>query len=80
MLCGHTARESIEVRPDRGEALTLPGPVHTDPSDISAGPVDVVLLAVKDTQNHAAHLRRYRDVRFGDLKAGVSTDPPTPIA
>ena len=28
----------------------MPGPVLTDPADVD-GPVDVVLLAVKDTQN-----------------------------
>jgi 2-dehydropantoate 2-reductase len=54
LLCGRTPRESIEVRPDDGEPIVLPGPVHTDPETVDA-PVDVVLLAVKDTQNeHAA--------------------------
>jgi 2-dehydropantoate 2-reductase len=52
-LCGHTARESIEVRPDDGEPIVLPGPVHTDPGDVD-GPVDVVFIAVKDTQNEQA--------------------------
>jgi len=32
---------------------TVPDPVLTDPADVG-GPVDVVLLAVKDTQNHNA--------------------------
>jgi len=50
---GRTAREAIEVRPDDGAATVLPGPVHTDPTTID-GAVDVVLLAVKDTQNEAA--------------------------
>ena len=53
MLCGHTARESIEVRPDDKDPIVVPGPVHTDPADV-AGPVDVVLFAVKDTQNEQA--------------------------
>lgn len=54
LLCGHTPRDSIEVRPDDDEPIVLPGPVHTDPADVD-GPVDVVFVAVKDTQNeHAA--------------------------
>jgi 2-dehydropantoate 2-reductase len=53
VLCGHTPRDSIEVRPDDGDPIVLPGPVHTDPAQVD-GPVDVVLLAVKDTQNEAA--------------------------
>jgi 2-dehydropantoate 2-reductase len=53
LLCGHTARESIEVRPDDHEPMMLPGPVHTDPSDVD-GAVDVVFIAVKDTQNEQA--------------------------
>ena len=54
IVCGRTARDSIEVRPDAeilgGEPIVLPDPVRTDPATIDA-PVDVVLLAVKDTQN-----------------------------
>jgi 2-dehydropantoate 2-reductase len=53
LLCGHTARESIEVRPDDGESIVLPGPVHTDPAEVD-GAVDVVFIAVKDTQNEQA--------------------------
>ena len=49
MLCGRTAREQIEVRVDGAEPIVVPGPVHTDPHTVT-GPVDVVLLAVKDTQ------------------------------
>ncbi|MCT7659660.1 oxidoreductase [Mycobacterium deserti] len=52
-LCGRTPRESIEVRPDDGESIVVRGPVLTDPADITS-PVDVVLLAVKDTQNEHA--------------------------
>jgi 2-dehydropantoate 2-reductase len=53
LLCGHTARESIEVRPDDHEPIVLPGPVHTDPAEVS-GPMNVVFVAVKDTQNEQA--------------------------
>jgi len=53
LLCGHTPRESIEVRPDDHDPIVLPGPVHTDPAQVN-GPVDVVFLAVKDTQNEQA--------------------------
>ena len=53
LLCGHTPRESIEVRPDDHDPIVLPGPVRTDPADVN-GPVDVVFLAVKDTQNEHA--------------------------
>jgi 2-dehydropantoate 2-reductase len=53
LLCGHTPRDSIEVRRDDGEPILVPGPVRTDPAEVD-GPVDVVLLAVKDTQNEDA--------------------------
>jgi 2-dehydropantoate 2-reductase len=53
LLCGRSRRESIEVRPDDHDPIVLPGPVHTDPADIE-GPVDVVFVAVKDTQNEQA--------------------------
>ena len=53
LLCGHTPRESIEVRPDDHDPIVLPGPVHTDPAEVD-GPVNVVFLAVKDTQNEQA--------------------------
>ena len=53
LLCGHTARESIEVRPDDQDPILLPGPVYTDPGEVD-GPIDVVLVAVKDTQNEQA--------------------------
>lgn len=56
-VCGHTPRDSIELRPDPGDGkadpIVVPGPVHTDPSTVT-GPVDVVILAVKSTQNEAA--------------------------
>jgi 2-dehydropantoate 2-reductase len=53
LLYGHTPRESIEVRPDDHDPIVLPGPVHTDPDEVDS-PVDVVFLAVKDTQNEQA--------------------------
>jgi 2-dehydropantoate 2-reductase len=53
LLCGHTPRESIEVRPDDHDPISLPGPVHTDPAEVD-GPMDVVFIAVKDTQNQQA--------------------------
>ncbi len=56
-VCGRTARESTEVRPDAeildGRPILVPDPVRTDPAAID-GTVDVVLLAVKDTQNQGA--------------------------
>ncbi len=53
LVCGHTPRESIELRPDGADPIVVPGPVHTDPGEVT-GPVDVVVLAVKATQNDAA--------------------------
>lgn len=53
VLCGRTARSSLEVRPDGRDPVVVPGPVYTDPAAVD-GPVDVVLLAVKDTQNEAS--------------------------
>jgi 2-dehydropantoate 2-reductase len=53
LLCGHTPRDHVEVRPDGKDPIVVPGPVLTDPEGID-GAVDVVLLAVKDTQNQGA--------------------------
>jgi 2-dehydropantoate 2-reductase len=53
LLCGRTPRDSIEVRPDDHEPIVLPGPVRTDPTEVD-GAVDVVFIAVKDTQNEQA--------------------------
>jgi 2-dehydropantoate 2-reductase len=53
MLCGRTPRDQIEVRPDDGEPIMVPGPVHTDPGDVTE-PAELVLLAVKATQIDAA--------------------------
>ncbi|MCV7149027.1 oxidoreductase [Mycobacterium riyadhense] len=52
LLCGHTPRDGLELRPDGAAPIVVPGPVHTDPSDVS-GPVEVLILAVKATHNNA---------------------------
>ena len=49
VLCGRTPRDQLDVRPDGAEAIVVPGPVHTDPAELS-GPVALVILAVKTTQ------------------------------
>ena len=53
LVCGRTPRAALEVRPDDGAPIVVPEPVCTDPAEV-AGPVDIVLLAVKDTQTEAA--------------------------
>ncbi|WP_208600869.1 oxidoreductase [Mycobacterium malmoense] len=53
LVCGHTPRDRIELRPDGADPIVVPGPVRTDPDQIT-GPTDVVVLAVKATQNEAA--------------------------
>lgn len=57
VVCGRSARESLELRPDDGildgQPMMLSDPVRTDPATVE-NPVDVVLLAVKDTQNASA--------------------------
>jgi 2-dehydropantoate 2-reductase len=53
LVCGRTARDNIELRPDGAEPIVVPGPVLTDPGLVS-GPADVVVLAVKATQNAGA--------------------------
>jgi 2-dehydropantoate 2-reductase len=50
LVCGRTPRPQIELRPDGAEPIVVPGPVCTDPAEI-AGPVGLVLMAVKATQN-----------------------------
>jgi 2-dehydropantoate 2-reductase len=62
LVCGRTPREAIELRPDGQDPIVVPGPVHTDPTQVS-GPVDFVVLAVKATQNAdaAAWLARLCD-------------------
>jgi len=57
IVCGRTARDTIELRPDGQDPIVVPGPVHTDPdqdSPLLHGPVDVLVLAVKATQNDDA--------------------------
>jgi 2-dehydropantoate 2-reductase len=49
LLCGRTPRDRLEVRPDDGDPIIVPGPVHTDPAEITE-PAELVLLAVKVTQ------------------------------
>lgn len=49
LLCGRTPRERLEVRPDGADPVVVPGPVQTDPGEVS-GPVPLVMLAVKATQ------------------------------
>ncbi|WP_216823778.1 oxidoreductase [Mycobacterium rhizamassiliense] len=53
VVCGRSPRDSIELRPDGQDPIVVPGPVHTDPAQVSA-PVDILLLAVKATQNDDA--------------------------
>lgn len=53
LVCGRTPRPQIELRPDGADPIVVPGPVCTDPAAIT-GPVGVVILAVKATQNAEA--------------------------
>jgi 2-dehydropantoate 2-reductase len=53
LACGRSPRSQIELRPDEHDPIVVPGPVRTDPAEIT-GPVGVVLLAVKSTQNAEA--------------------------
>ncbi len=53
LICGRTPRPQIELRPDEADPIVVPGPVCTDPGQIT-GPVGVVLLALKATQNDDA--------------------------
>jgi 2-dehydropantoate 2-reductase len=50
LVCGRTPRPQIELRPDGADPIGVPGPVCTDPAQIT-GPVGIVLLATKATQN-----------------------------
>jgi 2-dehydropantoate 2-reductase len=50
LVCGRTPRSLIELRPDDADPIVVPGPVRTDPDEIS-GAVGLVLLAIKATQN-----------------------------
>src|SRR5271156_5606166 len=53
LVCGRTPRPQIELRPDGADPIVVPGPVRTDPAQIT-GPVGIVLLATKATQNSDA--------------------------
>jgi 2-dehydropantoate 2-reductase len=53
LICGRTPRQQIELRPDDADPIVVPGPVCTDPDEIT-DPVGVVVLAVKATQNDDA--------------------------
>jgi 2-dehydropantoate 2-reductase len=50
LICGRTPRPQIELRPDAADPIVVPGPVCTDPAEI-AGPIGVVVVALKATQN-----------------------------
>lgn len=52
LLCGRTARDQLWLQ-DGERRIRVPGPVLTDPARIER-PVDLILLAVKATQNAAA--------------------------
>ena len=53
LLCGRTARDHLDVRPDPtvldGERIVVPAPIRTDPGEVRR-PVELVLLPVKATQ------------------------------
>ena len=53
LLCGRTARDHLDVRPDStvlgGEPIRVPIRVRTDPGEVTK-PVELVLFAVKATQ------------------------------
>jgi 2-dehydropantoate 2-reductase len=50
LVFGRTPRPQIELRPDGADPIVVPGPVCADPAQIT-GPVGIVLLAIKATQN-----------------------------
>ncbi len=50
LVCGRTPRSQIELRPDGADPIVVPGPVCTDPDEVT-GPAGVVMLAIKATQN-----------------------------
>lgn len=55
LLCGRAYREQLEVHPDDGDPIVVPGPVHVDTEAINA-PVGLVIFAVKATQlDDASH-------------------------
>ncbi|WP_116540536.1 hypothetical protein [Mycobacterium uberis] len=50
LVCGHASRDSIKLRPDGNNRIMVPGPIGIDPNEVTS-PVDVLVLAVKATQN-----------------------------
>jgi len=51
-ICGRSAREHLELRDDHARVL-VPGPVRTDPAEITST-FDLVFVAVKSTQVEAS--------------------------
>ena len=52
ILCGRTPHAELRLRYEGGQVV-IPGPVLTEPKEISH-PIDLVFVAVKTTQDHAA--------------------------
>ncbi|CAG9297628.1 oxidoreductase [Celerinatantimonas diazotrophica] len=52
IICGRSPRENLELKYE-AQKMVVPGPVKTDPNDITH-PVDLVFVAVKTTQVAAA--------------------------
>ncbi|MFW8412401.1 2-dehydropantoate 2-reductase N-terminal domain-containing protein, partial [Klebsiella pneumoniae] len=52
LLCGRTPRDSLTLQ-DGNRFITVPGPVQTNPAQITRT-VDLIFLAVKSTQIDAA--------------------------
>jgi 2-dehydropantoate 2-reductase len=50
LVCGRTPRAQLELRPDDADPIVVPGPVRTDPAELT-GPVEFVLLSIKATQD-----------------------------
>ena len=50
LVCGRTPRSQIELRPDGADPIVVPGPICTAPDEVTS-PVEMVLLAIKATQN-----------------------------
>ncbi|MFM2476423.1 oxidoreductase [Celerinatantimonas sp. MCCC 1A17872] len=52
IICGRSAKDNLELKFE-GQHIVVPGPVKTDPNEITQ-PVDLVFVAVKTTQVDAA--------------------------
>lgn len=61
VVCGRSARESLELRPDDGildgQPMMLSDPVRTDPATVE-NPVDVVLLGKGHAERERSGLAR----------------------